>query len=448
MAETNATKGRQSQSLKRFLRRFGWWGLLVLVLGFGLGLGLCFGLEYQTLCVLTTCCLALALFVLARICDSYSYLAVLAALSLAVDWGAVVGLQKPGDALCACDSAAEQPEASVAENCTRYVWTTSSGKPCHLAARCPSPPAQAAEAGKSGAMKSKADETGETRPKANETGKRSETSSNEPLVHQLCGDSARRFLEKQYDTAVEEIRNRIEDENSLFLMKFTLVGAILAALFALMKAGGSREATGNTDPGGTAGPVRGDDPAKASEHKSRYPLVPVTFDALRSNILVAAFFFAATIVSAILDVRIHYNAVFIQALGSWVGTQEALNLAHNAVHLGWEHHLDALVKHSFYPFLRLSGSLLTILMFAVCMGFFSCKASTQKGDQHRLAQMRRLRRAAGVALFLLFGLVAKSFGHNQCFATAHAVIWALVGCFSVGLSAPAGRKDRRASAGT
>src|SRR5690348_15086130 len=44
-------------------------------------------------------------------------------------------------------------------------------------------------------------------------------------------DPARDFLLKQYENAVAEIQMRLAQENLMFALKFSLIGAILALLF-------------------------------------------------------------------------------------------------------------------------------------------------------------------------------------------------------------------------
>ncbi len=140
-------------------------------------------------------------------------------------------------------------------------------------------------------------------------------------------DTAKEYLAKEHDTVVEEIRNRIEHEHLLFSLKFALVGGILYAL--LQGVFGSGEA-----------------------RIEKTPLAALTV-------------WAAVVASAIVDLRLMANQSFIVTLARWVRRYEELKLGKDSVSLAWEPFLaDELLSQPYYPALRVSGQVLTALLFA------------------------------------------------------------------------------------
>jgi len=140
-------------------------------------------------------------------------------------------------------------------------------------------------------------------------------------------DTAKEFLAKEHDTIVEEIRRRIEHEHLLFSLKFALVGGILYAL--LQGVFGRGEAR------------------------------------IERTALAALTVWAAVVASAIVDLRLMANQSFIVTLARWVRQYEELKLGQDGVSLAWEAFLaDQLLSQPYYPALRVSGQVLTALLFA------------------------------------------------------------------------------------
>jgi hypothetical protein len=205
------------------------------------------------------------------------------------------------------------------------------------------------------------------------------------------------FLRLEYDTVVQEVRQRATQEQTLFALKFTLVGAILGAMFVLFKRSDNAE---------------------------------LDMEKLRQNALVAAFFWAAVLIAAVLDVRAQFNVAFIAELGNWAFLQETRSLGIGPNALGWEHHLGAMLGASFYPIIRLSGTLLTVVLFAVAIALFV----PAQPKEPPLEQTDRLCLGAGFAAFVMFALISKSFQPAFLLATAHAIAWAGLGYLSLHLS--------------
>lgn len=153
--------------------------------------------------------------------------------------------------------------------------------------------------------------------------------------------SSREYLKKEHETAVAEIRLRIEQEHLLFALKFALVGGILYAVQQ-----------------GLSG--------------RRLGVVRTPFAALVA--------WAAVIAAAIVDLRVMANQSFIVTLGGWVRQYEELKLGQNAVSFGWEAYLaDHLLSRRYYPALRVSGQILTALLF----GFNSAVFLVRRNSNNR-----------------------------------------------------------------
>ena len=85
---------------------------------------------------------------------------------------------------------------------------------------------------------------------------------------------------------------------------------------------------------------------------------------------------AAVVVAAVVDWRIAGNQSILSALGAWVRRYETLRLGAHAAGLGWESFLAARLAH---PAVRLSGQVLTALLFAVSASVFLTR-KTVKND--------------------------------------------------------------------
>ncbi len=146
-------------------------------------------------------------------------------------------------------------------------------------------------------------------------------------------DNARQFLEKEHDNVVEEIRRRIEHEYLLFALKFALVGGILYGLLqGVFGRGGGR---------------------------------------IERTAFVALIVWAAVIAAAIVDLRTVANQSFLVTLGGWSRQYEELRVGPTAVDLTWEAFLaNNLLSQPHYPALRVSGQILTALLFAFSGSLF------------------------------------------------------------------------------
>ncbi len=146
-------------------------------------------------------------------------------------------------------------------------------------------------------------------------------------------DNARQFLDKEHDNVVEEIRRRIEHEYLLFALKFALVGGILYGLLqGVFGRGGGR---------------------------------------IERTAFVALIVWAAVIAAAIVDLRTVANQSFLVTLGGWSRQYEELRVGPKAVDLAWEAFLaNNLLSQPHYPALRVSGQILTALLFAFSGSLF------------------------------------------------------------------------------
>ena len=145
--------------------------------------------------------------------------------------------------------------------------------------------------------------------------------------------NGRQFLDKEHDNVVGEIRQRIEHEHLLFALKFALVGGILYALLQ-----------------GVFG--RGD-------------------GRIERTAFVALIVWAAVVAAAIVDLRTMANQSFLVTLGGWSRQYEELRVGPDAVNLAWEAFLaNNLLSQSYYPALRVSGQILTALLFAFSGSLF------------------------------------------------------------------------------
>ena len=146
-------------------------------------------------------------------------------------------------------------------------------------------------------------------------------------------DSAKQFLEKEHEVVVEEIRRRIEHEHLLFTLKFALVGGILYALLQ-----------------GVFG--------RGEAHIER-------------TAFAALIVWAAVVAAAIVDLRTMANQSFLVTLGGWARQYAELRIGSNAVDLSWEAFLaNKLLSQPYYPALRVSGQILTALLFAFSGSLF------------------------------------------------------------------------------
>jgi hypothetical protein len=145
--------------------------------------------------------------------------------------------------------------------------------------------------------------------------------------------TAKQFLESEHEVVVEEIRRRIEHEHLLFTLKFALVGGILYALLQ-----------------GVFG--------RGEANIERTPFA-------------ALIVWAAVVAAAIVDLRTMANQSFLVTLGGWARQYAELRIGPNGVDLAWEAFLaNNLLSQPYYPALRVSGQILTALLFAFSGSLF------------------------------------------------------------------------------
>jgi len=148
----------------------------------------------------------------------------------------------------------------------------------------------------------------------------------------------RQLLDKEFEGIVAEIKLRIEHEHLLFSLKFGLVGAILWAFLQTKTAGAHFDTT--------------------------------PFAALAA--------WSAVVAASIVDLRVIANQAFVITLGGWSRQYEQLMLGPNSAGLGWEAFLaDNLLGEPYYPALRVSGQILTALLFCVTSSIFLMRPEGQ-----------------------------------------------------------------------
>jgi hypothetical protein len=216
-------------------------------------------------------------------------------------------------------------------------------------------------------------------------------------------DEAKEFLSKEYENAVKEIQGRIEQENSLFGLKFTLVGAILALLFTSYLKGGAEKA---------------DVPDSKSSTRRDLFTSPVA----------ACFCWAAVITSAIIDSRIHYHQAVTTALGTWIETHvEPVQLGHGMV--GWESYIvseSVMFNSRAYALLRVNANLLTLVLFGATAFIFSggVKGFETIPDEYAT---QRVCRAGSWVSFVVFFVVGLYFHYSSFWWRIWCGFWMLMG---------------------
>lgn len=139
------------------------------------------------------------------------------------------------------------------------------------------------------------------------------------------------YLIASYNNAVNEIQNRIDQEHLLFVLKFTLVGAVFGVLF--------RKGIGVND----------------------------------ENIHPSLFCWAAVCISTIVDARMLVNVDIIQEHGRWINTIEQVVLT-SGLH-GWEtfYSSSPLFNNELSSLLLMDRQLLTWVLYATTVYVFVVK---------------------------------------------------------------------------
>lgn len=210
---------------------------------------------------------------------------------------------------------------------------------------------------------------------------------------------ARQLLEKERESVVSEIGMRIEQEHLLFSLKFGLVGAILWAFLQI--------------PSRTGG---------------QFEITP--FAALAA--------WAAVVAAAIVDLRVMTNQSFLITLGGWSRQYEQLTLGANGAQLGWEAYLaDNLLSERYYPALRVSGQILTALLFCVTSSIFLMRS---EGDADRATA--RISGAGAIVAISIMTMAAMSMRRDH-----DAILFYItVGLVAVAIAAFLARPSRKRAA--
>ena len=199
---------------------------------------------------------------------------------------------------------------------------------------------------------------------------------------------ARDFLIRQYENNVKEIHERLNQESLLFALKFTLVGAVLAVILNRVWKEGQ------------------------------------DFTRLRDSPAAAAFFWAAVVVSTIVDLRIFFHVHMIGTLGTWIRDHVETVLLPGEV-VGWEHYLSGypnFMTYKLYPLMRLFNHLLTLLLFAFAAVIFLAQGSIKA---------RAVTRIGGCASFCVLGLAAFQFHPQEPLWWAGCLALGALGCLAI-----------------
>jgi hypothetical protein len=137
----------------------------------------------------------------------------------------------------------------------------------------------------------------------------------------------------EYKVATAEILARIEHHQTLFTLKFTIVGAILALLFNLLNKNAVED-----------------------------------FESFVRKRRSAVFFSAALFASVVIDAQLRNNIDMIVTLGDWVRT--ALSAFLPGESSTWEDFFQRRMSSGVFPILRNMSHLLTALLYAVMLVMF------------------------------------------------------------------------------
>ena len=159
-------------------------------------------------------------------------------------------------------------------------------------------------------------------------------------------------LRDAYKTATQEIHHRLEQEQHFYILKFTMIGALLAVFFRFL--------------------LSTDDEKKGTKSRRRFePGIKDAIDKLRASKIAAFFFWAAVIINCIIDTRLRYNAVICIALGRWIRTLETSIEEHGLS--GWETFFDQQALISSSPLMQIAPTLLTTIVFVLTVVLFIAK---------------------------------------------------------------------------
>jgi len=197
------------------------------------------------------------------------------------------------------------------------------------------------------------------------------------------------FLIEAYKTATQEIHHRLEQEQHFYILKFTMIGSLLAVFFRfLLSSDGETKA--DVDADATETPARSQDvegcetqsetreptaargrQASRWSHLRRGWGAKDAIDRLRESKIAAFFFWAAVVINCIIDTRLRYNAVICSALGKWIRTLEGTIEEHGLN--GWETFFDQQAPISSSPLMQIAPTLLTTIVFVLTVVLFVAK---------------------------------------------------------------------------
>lgn len=169
-----------------------------------------------------------------------------------------------------------------------------------------------------------------------------------------------------YKTATAEVRERINQEQILFALKFTIIGGILLALFSMSK----------------------------SEQFERFIQRRRT----------AVFFSAALLTSSVIDIRLRFDIQMVEILGRWI--KQAESQLHNPSALGypgWETFLVKEMRGLGLPVMRCFSLSLTALLYLVTVYTF---VILPRGSYEGI---RRIFRACALVMFALLAFLGGSY---------------------------------------
>jgi hypothetical protein len=199
----------------------------------------------------------------------------------------------------------------------------------------------------------------------------------------------RAFLLRQYDSAVKEIQFRLAQEIQLFVLRFSLVGGILALLLSnfLSQVFSSRR-----------------DGGAATDQRDLQFL-------FSNSVPACCFCWAAVVTSALLDDRDNHNQDFLITLGKWIRTHAEPALLGGGQHVkGWEDllHSSEIMSKPAYAILRLNTKLLTLVLFGTTVVGYSLL----RENPIEAGRIRLVCRLGVLVSFLLFGLHSYHFCYD------------------------------------
>ena len=177
------------------------------------------------------------------------------------------------------------------------------------------------------------------------------------------------FLKEAYKTATQEIHHRLEQEQHFYILKFTMIGSLLAVFFRFLLSSDDEKREKQSPTDNVAS--RTTRPLHSWPSLRKYASPKDAIDKLRDSKIAAFFFWAAVIINCIVDTRLRYNGVICTALGRWIRTQEASIEEYGLT--GWETFFDQQALISSSPLMQVAPTLLTTIVFVLTVVLFLAK---------------------------------------------------------------------------